>query len=57
MGTVPSMDESPEDLAREVDRGASDRTPALALTGVTLVVAGVVAVIAGVALVLYLVFK
>jgi hypothetical protein len=51
------MDESPKDLAREVDRGASDRTPALALAGVTLVVGAVVVVIAGIALVFYLVFK
>ena len=51
------MDETPKDLAREVDRGASDRTPALALTAVALVVGAVVLVIAGVALVLYLIFK
>ena len=51
------MDETPKDLVREVDRGASDRTPALALTGVALVVGSVVLVIAGVALVLYLIFK
>ena len=51
------MDESPKDLAREAERGASDRTPALALTAVTLVVGSVVLVIAGVALVLYLIFK
>jgi hypothetical protein len=51
------VDETPKDVAREVDRGASDRTPALALTGVVVVVGAVVLVIAGVALVLYLVFK
>jgi hypothetical protein len=51
------VDETPKDLAREVDRGASDRTPALALTAVALVVGAVVLVIAGVALVLYLIFK
>ncbi len=51
------MDESPKDLAREAERGASDRTPALALTGVTLAVAAVVVVLAGLVLVVYLVFK
>ena len=51
------MDETPKDLAREAERGASDRTPALALTGVTLVVGAVVVVIASIALVAYLVFK
>jgi len=57
LGYGPRVDETPKDLAREVDRGASDRTPALALTGVVVVVGAVVLVIAGVALVLYLVFK
>ena len=51
------MDESPRDLMREVDRGASDRTPMLALTGVTLAVGAFVIVVAGIALVLYLVLK
>jgi hypothetical protein len=51
------MDESPKDLAREAQRGASDRTPALALTGVTLVVGVVAAAIIVLALVLYLIFK
>jgi len=51
------VDESPKDLAREAERGASDRTPALALTGVTIAVGAVVVVIAGIALVVYLVFK
>jgi hypothetical protein len=51
------VDESPKDVAREVERGASDRTPALALTGVTIVVAVVAGAIIVLALVLYLVFK
>ena len=51
------MDESPEKLAREAGRGYSERTPAIALTGVTLVVAAFVVVIVAIALVLYFVFK
>jgi len=51
------VDETPKDLAREAQRGASDRTPALALTGVALVVGAVAGTIAVVALVLYLIFK
>jgi hypothetical protein len=51
------VDETPKKLAREAERGASDRTPAIALTGVTLVVGAVVVVIAAIALVLYFVFK
>jgi hypothetical protein len=42
---------------REVDRGASDRTPLIALTSVTLALGAFVVVVAGIALVLYLVFK
>jgi hypothetical protein len=51
------MDESPKDLAREADRGYSERTPAIALTGVTIAVGAVVVVIAAIALVFYFVFK
>jgi hypothetical protein len=51
------VDESPKKLAREAERGASDRTPAIALTGVTLVVAAVVVVIAAIALIVYFVAK
>ena len=51
------MDESPKKLAREAERGASDRTPAIALTGVTLVVSGVVILITAIALILYFVFE
>ncbi len=47
------MAESPKDLAEEVDRGRSPRTPFLALTGVTLVVAAVVAVILVAAFLVY----
>ena len=46
--------ETPGDLLREVDRGRSERTPFLALTGVTLVVAGVVAVVTVIVIAVYL---
>jgi hypothetical protein len=51
------VDENPKDLAREADRGYSERTPAIALTGVTLAVAVVVLVISAIALVVYFVAK
>jgi len=51
------VDESPKDLAREAERGASERTPMIALTGVTIAVGAVVIVIATIALVVYFVFK
>ena len=47
------MTETPKDLAEEAQRGRSERTPWIALTGVTLVVTVVVAVIAAAALILY----
>jgi hypothetical protein len=49
--------EGPQELADEAARGESDRTPAIALTGVTLVVTVVVAVIAAAALIVYFVTK
>jgi len=45
-----------KDLAAEADRGRSARTPAIALTGVTLVVAVIVVAILAIALVLYFVY-
>ena len=39
------MTETPKELAQEASRGRSARTPAIALTGVALVVGVVVAVI------------
>jgi hypothetical protein len=51
------VDETPKELVREAQRGASDRTPALALTGVMLVVGVVAGAIIVLALVLYLIFK
>jgi hypothetical protein len=51
------VEETPKEVAREAERGASDRTPAIALTGVTLVVSGVVILITAIALILYFVFE
>jgi hypothetical protein len=48
--------EKAKDLAAEVDRGRSPRTPLLALTGVTLFLGVVFAVLVTIALVLYFVF-
>ena len=49
------MTESPKDLVEEVQRGRSERTPWLALTGVTIVVGVLVVVIVAVALIAYFV--
>jgi len=47
------MTETPKDLVEEAERGRSERTPWLALTGVTLVVGALVVVIVAVALIVY----
>lgn len=47
------MAETPKDLVEEADRGRSPRTPFLALTGVTVVVAVMVVVILVVAFLVY----
>jgi hypothetical protein len=49
------MTETPKDLAKEAQRGRSERTPWIALTGVTIVVAAVVVAILAVALIVYFV--
>jgi hypothetical protein len=49
------MTETPKELAKEAGRGRSERTPWLALTGVTIVVGALVGVIVTVALILYFV--
>jgi hypothetical protein len=49
------MTETPKDLAKEAQRGRSERTPWIALTGVTIVVAAVVVAIIAVALIVYFV--
>jgi hypothetical protein len=49
------MTETPKDLAKEADRGRSERTPWIALTGVTIVVGIFVAVLIAAVLIVYLV--
>jgi hypothetical protein len=48
---------SPKDLIQEADRGRRDATPAIALTGVMLVVAVVVAVVLALAFLAYYVLR
>jgi hypothetical protein len=48
--------EKAKELADEVDRGRSPRTPLLALTGVTLFLALIFAILVTIALVLYFVY-
>jgi hypothetical protein len=52
----PHPVEKTKDLAAEVDRGRSPRTPLLALTGITLVVGVAFAILVTIALVLYFVY-
>ncbi|HET7137268.1 MAG TPA: hypothetical protein VFI04_02845 [Gaiellaceae bacterium] len=47
------MTETPKDLAEEAQRGRSERTPWLALTGVTMAVAAIVLAILVVALLVF----
>ena len=47
------MTEPVKDLAEETQRGTSERTPWLALTGVTIAVGAFVALIVAAALILY----
>jgi hypothetical protein len=49
------MTETPKELAKEADRGRSERTPWIALTGVTIAVGIFVAVIIAAALIVYFV--
>ena len=49
------MTETPKDLVKEAEGGRSERTPWLALTGVTLVVGALVIAILAIALVVYFV--
>jgi hypothetical protein len=51
--THPHPVEKTKELAHEVDRGRSPRTPLLALTGVTVFVGVIFAVLVTVALILY----
>jgi hypothetical protein len=52
----PHPVEKTKELAAEVDRGRSPRTPLLALTGVTVLLSVVFAVLVTVGLVLYFVY-
>jgi hypothetical protein len=45
--------QTPADLIREAERGRSERTPFIALTGVTLAVAALVAVVLAIVLLAY----
>jgi hypothetical protein len=47
------MTESPKDVAREAGRGRSNRTPVLALSGVTITIASVVCLVLIVVFLLY----
>ena len=46
--------EKPDELMREAERGASERTPVLALTGVTLAVGALVGVVLVIVVAVYL---
>ncbi len=46
--------EKPKELAEEVERGRSARTPALAISGVALAIAALLLVVGGIALTVYL---
>jgi hypothetical protein len=54
-GYAAAMTETPKELAREADRGRSERTPWIALTGVTLAVAVLAGAIILAALIVYFV--
>ena len=47
--------EKPKELAAEAERGRSERTPALAISGVALAVGALVAVVLGIAFAIYLI--
>jgi hypothetical protein len=50
---VPEI-EKPAELVREADRGQSERTPVIALTGVTLAVGALVGVVLVIVVAVYL---
>jgi hypothetical protein len=52
-GAVAHPAETTKSLATEADRGRSARTPAIALTGVTIVIAALVAVVLLIAVLAY----
>jgi hypothetical protein len=47
------MSESPLELMREADHGESERTPAIALTGIFVIVSCAVAVVVAIAMLVY----
>ena len=47
------MTETPKDLVEEAERGRSERTPWIALTGVTIGIGAFVAVLVAVVLIVY----
>jgi hypothetical protein len=51
---VPAETDKPAELVREADRGQSERTPVIALTGVTLAVAALVGVVLVIVVAVYL---
>jgi hypothetical protein len=52
---VDDPTETPKDLVAEAERGRSERTPFLAISGVALVVGLLVAVVLGIAFAVYLI--
>ena len=57
-GRTAAMDDpagTPKELAEEAERGRSERTPALAISGVALAVGGLVALVLGIAFAVYLI--
>ena len=52
-GYAAHMTETPKELVKEAQAGRSERTPWLALSGVTLVVAAIVAVILVISFLVY----
>jgi len=52
-GAAEAAVEKPKELAQEAARGGSERTPWIALSGVTIVVAVLVAVVLTIAFLLY----
>ncbi len=53
-GVVDGARETAEDVVREVDRGQSERTPVIALSGVMLVVGAAVGVLLVIVFLVYL---
>ncbi len=51
---VDDLTQKPKELAEEVERGRSARTPALAISGVALAIAALLLVVGGIALTVYL---